>query len=354
MEVNAIELVQNPILKHKITEIGKSVTERLNGLNLEAQIVNEDSIQAIKKLRAELNNENKEYNNQYKSVHDLYMSPLNVIKELYKTEITDKFAKTDSLLKDKIGSFEIQIKEAKKNNIIAYFNELCISENIDFVKFETVVPEINLSTTEKKYKEQCNAFITKVVDDLKLISTTEFQAEILTEYKRTLNCSNSITTVTERKANEKKEADRIKALEKLRRVNELKKIGFVFMDITNSYEFDCDIYIPMSEIDSLETNDFNKKLIELDVLISDKKKKELEAKKVEVIEPKTEHTTEIQNKEIVKQIEETKKVVEPITAPVEVIVEKQLIATFEVTATRSQLLKLSEYLKSNNLTYKNL
>lgn len=354
METNVIELVQNPILKNKIKEIGISVSERLENLNLDSQIVNEDSIQALKKLRAELNSENKEYNNQYKNVHDLYMHPLNELKDLYKLEITEKYTKADALLKDKIGNFEIKIKETKKQNVLTYFNELCVSQNIDFVKFEVVIPEINLSTTEKKYKEQCNAYIDRVVDDLKLIATTEFEAEILTEYKKTLNCSNAITAVTDRKKKEKLEAERLKAVENLRRENELKRRGYVFMDMTNAYEFDCDIYISMDEIHSFNRLDFEKKMIEFDVLISDKNKKELESKKVEALEKSEETPNNIKKTEVLAPIIEQKTENITIQAPVEVVVEKQLKATFEVVATRSQLLKLSEYLKTNNLTYKNL
>ena len=354
METNVIELVQNPILKNKIKEIGISVSERLESLNLDSQIVNEESIQALKKLRAELNNENKEYNNQYKDVHELYMTPLNELKDLYKIEITEKYTKADAILKDKIGNFEIKIKETKKQNVLAYFNELCVSQNIDFVKFEVVIPEINLSTTEKKYKEQCNAYIDRVVDDLKLIATTEFEAEILTEYKKTLNCSNAITAVTDRKKKEKLEADRLKAIENLRRENELKRRGYVFMDMTNAYEFDCDIYISMDEIHSLNRLDFDKKMIEFDVLISEKKRKELESKKVEILEKSEETSNNIKKTEETKPIIEQKIENTTIQAPVEIVIEKQLKATFEVIATRSQLLKLSEYLKTNNLTYKNL
>ena len=51
--------------------------------------------------------------------------------------------------------------------------ELCLSENIDFVTFESVALDINLSTSEKKYKEQCNEFISRIKDDLALIGTQD-------------------------------------------------------------------------------------------------------------------------------------------------------------------------------------
>ena len=50
----------------------------------------------------------------------------------------------------------------------------------------------------KSLKEQAKAFVDKIADDLNLIETQEHKAEILVEYKQTLNVSQAITTVTNR------------------------------------------------------------------------------------------------------------------------------------------------------------
>ena len=57
----------------------------------------------------------------------------------------------------------------------------------------------------------------KVVDDLSLIASEQFQAEILTEYKNTLNVSKSIIDVKARKESENQETIRLNALEIQRR-----------------------------------------------------------------------------------------------------------------------------------------
>ena len=69
---------------------------------------------------------------------------------------------------------------------------------IDFVSFEAVGCQITMSVTEKKLKEQCAAFLDRVMEDLQLIATQEHKAEILVEYKKTLNVSLAIRTVKER------------------------------------------------------------------------------------------------------------------------------------------------------------
>lgn len=50
----------------------------------------------------------------------------------------------------------------------------------------------------KSLKEQAKAFIDKIVDDLNLIKTQEHKAEILVEYKQTLNVAQAITIVINR------------------------------------------------------------------------------------------------------------------------------------------------------------
>ena len=72
------------------------------------------------------------------------------------------------------------------------------SKNIDFIKFERLGLKVGLSDNPTKLKKQITAFIDKIVDDLNLIETQEHKAEILVEYKQTLNVSNAITTVANR------------------------------------------------------------------------------------------------------------------------------------------------------------
>ena len=73
----------------------------------------------------------------------------------------------------------------------------------------------------KSLKEQAKYFIDKVADDLKLIETQEHKAEILVEYKQTLNVSNAITTV----------ANRFKAIEEEKVRQQEKEKQFIEEDL---------------------------------------------------------------------------------------------------------------------------
>ena len=339
--IREITLVQLPIIKHQLKEVGKEVTKRIKNLDLENQVATIETLQSFKKLRTELNKELKDFEDRRKVIKTEINKPYNELEEVYKPEISEKYSSAINLLKDKIAFVEDKIKSEKKEAIETYFNELCVAEKIDFITFEKVGIDVKLSVTEKKYKEQIYDFISKINDDLNLIKSTDFEAEILTEYKVSLNVSGAITSVKNRKENEAIETARLKAELIQNRKNYLVKLGMQFVEITNSYEFNDDILISTDEIENLSKEDFTAKYSECEVKIKDIKLKELELEK--------QNSSPAENPVIKKEV------AAPISAP---IVEKESeplkVASFEVTATMTQLRALGAYMKSNNITYKNI
>jgi hypothetical protein len=344
---NEIKLVQSPVITHKLQEAGKSVSKRIEDLELDKQVATVDTVKSLKDLRAELNKELADFETQRKFIKEGVNNPYNEFEALYKVEISEKYKSAIDLLKDKIASVEDKIKSEKKESVETYFKELCVSEKIDFITFEKLGIEINLSTTEKKYKEQVHNYITKVVDDINLIKSTDFEAEILTEYKLSLNVSSAITTVKTRKENEKKEEERLKAEQKVNRINSLEKLGMKYVEITDSYEFNDTIYVSVSDINSLSKDEFTSKYHDCEAKIKDAKSKELQ-----VSEPKT-----IPVVESPLNGHSSSKIAAPVLAPkVETVkeVEPLKTASFQVNATMTQLRALGTYMKENNITYKNI
>jgi hypothetical protein len=346
---NQIKLVQSPVITHKLQEAGKTVSKRIEELELDKQIATVETVKSLKDLRAELNKELADFETQRKFIKEGVNNPYNEFESIYKVEISEKYKSAIDLLKDKIAFVEDKVKSEKKEAVEVYFNELCVSEKIDFIKFDKLGIEINLSTTEKKYKEQINDYVTKVVDDLNLIKSTDFEAETLTEYKSSLNVSNAITTVKTRKENEKKEEERLKAEQRVNRINFLEKLGMKYVEITNAYEFNADIYVTLSDINKISKDQFTAKYHDCEAKIKDVKSKELAAKpingsKVPVMEsPVTVPApAPIATPILAPKVESTKEV-EPLKK-----------ASFEVTATMTQLRALGQYMKENNITYKNI
>lgn len=342
-ENNQITLVQLPIIKHKLQEVGKSVSKRIKDLDLDKQIATVESVKSLKDLRAELNKELKDFENQRKFIKEGVNKPYLEFEDIYSTEISEKYKSAIDTLKDKIAFVEDKVKSEKKEAVKNYFNDLCVSEKIDFIAFDKLEIEPNLSTSEKKYKEQVYDYISKVNDDLKLIKTTDFEAEILTEYKSSLNVAEAITKVKTRKENEAKEKASLKAQETQKRKNDLQALGMQFVEITNTYEYNADIYIDIKDIENLSPEDFMAKTAECSVKINAIKAEEAKQ------EPQAPEASTI------KKASSNGVAVAPVSAPtIERKQEPLKTASFEVTATMPQLRALGAYMKANNIIYKNI
>lgn len=334
-EPHLIKLVQHPVITHSLVSMGASVTERLQSLNIENQIATEDTIKTLKEIRAELNKESKEFESQRKSVKDAIMNPYNEFESTYKKEIIEKYKYADELLKTKINDFEMKVKQEKKEKLISYFNELIEIEQVDWLTFERLGIDITLSTSDKKYKEQILLFVQKVVDDLELIKTDTYSAEILVEFKKNLNCSQAIKSVRDRKQAEKEEADKLQAERTSRRTSQLRCLNFVYHDLTKTYNWiqDENVFIRYEFIENLPDEDWITQLAELELRSKPKEESKPEVLKAPIVEqPKT----------------------EPVQEKKEAIQAEIFEAKFIVKGTYAELKALGEYLKSNNYNYQNI
>lgn len=125
-------------------------------------------------------------------------------------ELFEKTAKeTEALLKETYANINLQVqkyedkqKQEKEKEVKEYYQEYAKSNNLEWITEEKYYQMANinvtLSASIKSLMEQVKAFIDKIQDDLKLISTQQNEIEILAEYKQTLNVSLAITTVAER------------------------------------------------------------------------------------------------------------------------------------------------------------
>lgn len=196
MKNEIIVVKQIPVIVEQLQTIKADVTERVNkALSL---VCTEETVKDVKAVRATLSKEFKTWEEQRKGVKNAVMSPYEQFEAVYKDCITDVFKNADMELKTKIDTVENELKENKRAEIKAYFDECLLSNNIDFVSFENANINITMTASKKSLKEQAKAFIDRICDDLNLIETQEHKDEILYEYKQTLNVSSAITKVTSR------------------------------------------------------------------------------------------------------------------------------------------------------------
>lgn len=179
-------------LKNVSLEIDKKVKE------VKSLVCTEENKQAIKKIRTEMKKEFEEYEIQRKTVKEKVSAPYMKFEEVYKECISEKFKDADKELKNKIDLIENEQKKRLEDEAKRYFEEYTTSEKVDFIEYEKMNLKIGVSDNPTKLKKQIKEFIDKITDDLNLIETQEHKAEVLVEYKQTLNVSNAITTVTNR------------------------------------------------------------------------------------------------------------------------------------------------------------
>lgn len=191
-----MKIKQEAIIEEQLKLISDDIQKRVD--YAEKLVCTVDTIKNIKKQRAILRNQFNDLETQRKQVKAEFQAPYLRFEKVYNELISDKYKNADVQLKRKIDNVESELKLQKENNIREYFNEYCESEGIDFIKFEQIGLNINLSATEKSLREHVKYFIDKVKSDIELIQHEDNFAEIMIEYTKHLNVSRAIIEVKER------------------------------------------------------------------------------------------------------------------------------------------------------------
>lgn len=203
MSNEIIVVKQLPVIEQQLAQIKAQVAERVSAVM--KLICTEDTVKEIKKARTELNAEFKAWEDKRKEVKTAVMSPYEQFEAVYKDCISDSYKAADKDLKQKIDEVEQELKSKKAAEVRSYFDEyqasVCHGKNVDisFITYEQAGINVTLSASLKSLKEQAKNFIDRIVSDLALIETfTDLKAEILVEYKKSLNVSDAITGVKAR------------------------------------------------------------------------------------------------------------------------------------------------------------
>lgn len=336
MENNVVKLESIAKISNKAIELGKKVDDRLRLLNLANLVISEDNRKELKKELATLRKELTAFEEQKKAVKAETLAPFLEFEGVYDLHIKSKYSESITVIADAVSRLELDLLKNKDIEIRSYFDELCRSENIFFVKYESLNLKINLSTTIDAYKKSCNEFMDKVKSDLELINVQEHKSAILVEYKKTLNCSQSIVQVAARlEAIEKeKEAELLAKLKE--RHKRLIALGFYADKDFQMYVYSDDIHISFESAKNLIDKDFNVRLSELQIEINSL-----------IAEKNKEVPESLEQKQVIKE-----PTPEPLKAPEQV--QKQLKAKFEVVGTLSELKSVGAFMKSNNINYKNI
>ena len=217
-DTELIKLVQLPVIEERLRSLGEDIDKKVNeAMNL---VCNEDTVKAVKAVRAELNKEFQELEAQRKAIKTAIMEPYEAFEKVYKNFVATKYTNADKDLKFKIDPVENELKSIKESDVKEYFDELAQSLDIDFITFEQINLKITLTESTKKLKAKVYIFLTKVAEDIKMIATLDedIRADVMAEFKSNgFNASNASITVTERNRRKREEAENIRRAEEQRK-----------------------------------------------------------------------------------------------------------------------------------------
>ncbi len=209
-----IVVKQLPVIEQQLMLIKSHIEKNVSyALSMECT---DSTVKEIKTMRAELSKDFKKLEEKRKEVKQKVLSPYDAFEEVYKDCVTNIFKPADDKLKARINEVENGLKSQKRVDIASYFEEYKQSKNIDFISFDNTGINVTLTASKKSLKAKVKTFIDKICDDIALIETQEYKAEILVEYKKTLNAAQSITKVVDRHKAieaEKKKREEKKSLE---------------------------------------------------------------------------------------------------------------------------------------------
>ena len=216
MNENIITVQQLPVIVYeRLESVGQEIDKRIAALDLDKQLVTEDTKKAVKDTRAMLNKELKDFEEQRKRIKEQVIAPYEAFEKAYNSFIKEKYETADGILKVKIDEFDRRLKADKEARIRAYFTELCQANNIDFLPFERLCLNIRLNDSDKSLKDIVNTNIDNVVKSLEFIESLtdpdEYKAEVLADYKQTLDVMIAINNAKYRKQQREAELQRLEA-----------------------------------------------------------------------------------------------------------------------------------------------
>lgn len=183
----------------KIEDNIKEVKEFAIGLNnyYKNVIFTEETMKDATEEKAKVNKFKDKVAEYRKNVTNQVMENIKEYVDISK-EVETLLGDTYSTINDQVNKYNDEKKAKMREEVEEYFNEYRDSKGIDFIEYSNANINITLSASMKKLKEEAQAFIDRIVNDLELINEEDLKTEILVEYKKTLNASASILEVKRR------------------------------------------------------------------------------------------------------------------------------------------------------------
>lgn len=185
-----IEVSQKPIIEYSIIdEVAKNIEVKIESLSIETLESTEDNLSVIKSTRSELNRDFKALEEQRKIVKDIVLKDYSLFEEKYKKMILSKFKEADATLKSMVDRVSDGILKKKVHGISSYFDGV---NTFEFLKFEDIGLKIIKSISDKKLKDEIDAYIESVKTSLSTIETLPNKERVLAKYQASKDLNDAI------------------------------------------------------------------------------------------------------------------------------------------------------------------
>lgn len=197
----ALHCIQAPVISEDLEGVRRQMDLVLAELGQLPE--NDESLKRVKAIRADLSRQFEEMEIQRKEVKRQVLQPYTQAEEKYKACIAEPYKAADRQLKEWIDKYQNGMKLACEVRLREYFDSLCTAQGVDFLHFSKCGVTVDMAMARqkepKKAMETIESFVLGVRSDLDSILTLEDAAEVLCEYRRSLDLLDAILTVKNRK-----------------------------------------------------------------------------------------------------------------------------------------------------------
>ena len=197
---NLIQVIQLPVIEERLRSLKEDVDKQVS--DAMALVCTEETVQTVKSVRADLNKQFQELEDQRKAVKKAVLGPYEQFESIYKECVSDGFKRADAALKGKISDVESEVKRRCERGLRDYFAELCAAEHVEWLDYDRAGIVVDMASakakTPKKLREQITNFVTGVSRGVNLIASMDDAEEIMVEFKKTLDAAESISIVQDR------------------------------------------------------------------------------------------------------------------------------------------------------------
>ena len=207
-------------LTTEFEQVSKEIDKKIETAN--SLVVSEDNYKEVKKIRAELNKEAKQYAEDFKAIKESVLATWNECEDTYKKMIRDKYAESDGILKSKVGEIEDGIKNEKREKIVEFFEKHRASRKLDFVTFEDMNLKIGMSNSLASLKKEVTEKLDEILKGYE--GALEVSPDVVAEFKQNgYDFAKAFTTVKDREERKRKAEEERKAMLEARAERERKE-----------------------------------------------------------------------------------------------------------------------------------